>query len=97
MTATRETQRAASAAGLVLGAQRPTRVRLRVWGFTRDDAAHAELIARRMPGAAFWDVVEVIPSSGGACPIPSGDPIALNQGADYDRAWAVYLAGSDAR
>ncbi|MBS2963522.1 hypothetical protein KGA66_10725 [Actinocrinis puniceicyclus] len=77
-------------------AQRLTKVRLRVWGFTRDDAAHAEIKARRMRGARFWEITEVIATSGGVSPIPSRDPMAVSQAADYDRAWAVYLAGSDA-
>lgn len=74
-----------------------TRVQLRAWGFTCSDVAHAEQAARDTPRAAFWEITEVISTVGGACPIPSRDTVALDQGADYDWAWAVHLAGpSDA-
>jgi hypothetical protein len=66
------------------------RVILRVWGFTSVDVLRAEQMARRAPSAQNWAVVEVIPSRSAVCPIPSHDPVALTQGADYDQAWAVY-------
>ncbi len=91
-----QAQRSSTAMGGLLARSCPTRVRLRVWGFTADDAALAESMARQVPGASFWQIEDVIATSGGACPIPSSDPIALRQGADYDWAWAAYLAASDA-
>lgn len=72
---------------------RQTRVHLRVWGFMKADAVQAELAARQVPGSKWWEVVEVIPSSEAVCPIPPHDPVAINQGTDYDWAWAVYPAG----
>ncbi len=72
------------------------KVRLRVWGFAPADVARAEQVARDLPRAAFWEIAEVIPTMGGTCPIPSGDTIALDQGSDYDCAWAAYLASPHA-
>jgi hypothetical protein len=65
---------------------------LRVWGCTPTDATSAENTARDWPHGALWDIVEVIPSYGMPCPIPPRDPLVLQQGADYDRAWAAYPA-----
>lgn len=93
---TQETLSAASRDDAVPLALRPTKVRLRLWGFTRDDVAHAELKARRALDARFWEITEAIATSGGVSPIPSRDSVALRQGADYDWAWAAYLAGSNA-
>jgi hypothetical protein len=69
---------------------RQTRVVLRVWGSTMDDAQLAETQARQSPHAWAWQVVEVIPSSGPPCPIPSRDSKAIEQGVGYDAVWAVY-------
>lgn len=63
---------------------------LRLWGFTRADLADAERDAQQAPGAERWDVSEIVPSSGGQCPIPLRDRLALAQGAYYDYAWAAY-------
>ena len=93
---TTETQREAIETYCSPIVQSPTRVRLRVWGFTRDDAANAELKARRALDARFWEITDAIATSGGVSPIPSHDPVSLKQGTDYDWAWAAYLAGSDA-
>lgn len=91
-----ETEGTAAAADGADVVRRRTRVVLRLWGFTRADVARAEQAARELPRTAFWEFAEVIPTAGGVCPIPSGDPIAVDQAADYDWAWAVYLAGPDA-
>jgi hypothetical protein len=71
---------------------RPTRVVLRVWGCTDADIKRAEDNARHSFFSQKWEVVEVIPSTGAPCPIPPRDPIALNQDAVYDAAWAAYPA-----
>lgn len=68
---------------------KPIPVALRVWGCTKDDLTRAEANARHYY-AQSWDIVEVIPSTGTPCPIPTRDPIALNQNAMYDAAWAAY-------
>ena len=68
------------------------RVTLRLWGCTKDDIKRAEANARQDSFARLWTIVEVLPSSGTPCPIPRRDPIALNQNALYDAAWAAYLA-----
>ena len=96
MTPARVTQREALQALHSPSMPPPTRVRLRIWGFTPAEVARAEQAARQTPRAAFWAFADVIPSIGGACPIPSADTIALDQGADYGWAWAVYLVGSHA-
>lgn len=93
---TQETLSAASRDDALPLALSPTRVRLRLWGFTRDDVANAESKARRTLDARFWVITEALATSGGVSPIPSHDPVALKQGADYNWAWAAYLAGSDA-
>jgi hypothetical protein len=66
------------------------RVTLRLWGCTEDDIKRAEANARQDCFARSWTIVEVLPSSGTPC--PRRDPIALNQNALYDAAWAAYLA-----
>ncbi len=73
---------------------KPTRVVLRLWGCTDADVERAEADARHWRFSSRWEVVEVIPSSGTPCPIPSHDPIALKQNAEYDAAWAAYRAES---
>ena len=72
---------------------RTERVVLRLWGFTGADVVLAEQSARRAVCGSGWVVADVLSSSEAVCPIPSYDPIALKQGADYDRAWAVYRVG----
>jgi hypothetical protein len=69
------------------------RVILRLWGCTPDDLWRAEENARNYQYSNSWAIVEVIPSTGTPCPIPMRDPIALNQNAIYDAAWAAYPAG----
>lgn len=69
------------------------RVVLRVWGETSADVLDAERAARYSVGAGLWEILEVIPSKGGVCPIPCRDVIAVGQGADYGHAWAAYPAG----
>ena len=69
-----------------------TPVVLRIWGCTEDDLKRAETNARQYYFAQSWEIVEVIPSTGVPCPIPSRDPIAVNQNALYDAAWAAYRA-----
>lgn len=71
----------------------PIRVALRLWGCTQEDVKRAEANARQYYFARSWNIVEVIPSTGVPCPIPIRDPIALNQNALYDAAWAAYPAG----
>jgi hypothetical protein len=71
---------------------KPTRVILRLWGCTDADVERAEHDARHWQFSGTWEIVEVIPSSGAPCPIPSRDPIALTQNAVYDAAWAAYRA-----
>ena len=73
----------------------PIRVILRLWGCTKDDITRAESNARHHYFAHAWTIVQVVPSSGTPCPIPSHDPIALNQNALYDAAWAAYPAWLD--
>jgi hypothetical protein len=65
---------------------------LRVWGFTAADVVCATTNAKQWYFASSWEIVEVIPSTGTPCPIPPRDPIALNQNALYDAAWAAYPA-----
>lgn len=96
MVTTQETVSAATGDDALPLALRPTKVRLRLWGFTRDDVARAELKARRALDARFWEITDAIATSGGVSPIPSHDSVALKQGADYGWAWAAYLAGPDA-
>lgn len=67
-----------------------TRVTLRLWGETDADVLDAERNARDSVLAAFWDIIDVIATRGGACPIRRNDPIALGQAADYGQAWAAY-------
>lgn len=67
-----------------------TQVRLRVWGATTADAQNAEASARQSRRARSWTIVEVIESSGPPCPIPSRDPLAIEQATGYDGVWAVY-------
>ncbi|MGH3626188.1 MAG: hypothetical protein ACRDRL_01905 [Sciscionella sp.] len=69
---------------------KPIPVALRVWGCTEDDIKRAEANARHYQFAHSWHIVEIIPSTGAPCPIPKRDPIALNQNALYDAAWAAY-------
>lgn len=70
----------------------PIRVTLRLWGCTQEDLKRAEANARQYYVARSWNIVEVIPSTGVPCPIPIRDPVALNQNALYDAAWAAYPA-----
>jgi hypothetical protein len=74
---------------------RPPRLRrviLRVWGLTQAEAADAEAKARSAPGSSLWDIIDVVSSHGGLCPIPARDPLVLGQGADYGQAWAAHPA-----
>lgn len=68
------------------------RVELRLWGLTPTDLAFAEGAAFSSVGADWWDVVEIVATYGGRCPIPMRDRLTLGQGADYGRAWAAYPA-----
>jgi len=66
------------------------RVELRLWGLTQAGIPAAEHAALTSVGADWWDVVEVIATYGGLCPIPMHDTIAAGQGADYGYSWAAY-------
>lgn len=71
------------------------RVALHVWGATRADADRAKNDALTHPASRLWDVEPDVTSSIGApCPIRRRDPDALEQGADFHRAWAVYPAAA---
>jgi hypothetical protein len=76
----------------IMTTRAPTRVILRVWGFSAADVERARTNAQQWYFAHSWDVVEIIPSTGTPCPIPPRDPTALNQNALYDAAWAAYPA-----
>lgn len=80
---------------LTTEALRSRRIRLRIWGCTKDDLERAEYNATHYQhaNALDWAIVEVIPSTGTPCPIPIRDPTALTQNAIYDAAWAAYPAG----
>ena len=71
---------------------RPLRVLLRVWGETEAEAKDAEIHARRDPRARLWEIVEVVATVGGPCPIRRGDPLAVGQHAVYGSAWGAYPA-----
>jgi hypothetical protein len=66
------------------------RVILRVWGYTSRDAQWAEEAGRAAARSRRLEVAEVVPTVGGVTPIRPRDPVALAQGADFDRAWAAY-------
>ena len=66
------------------------RVELRLWGLAPGDIPAAEHAALTSAGADWWDVVEIIATHGGVCPIPMHDGIAAGQGADYGFAWAAH-------
>lgn len=66
------------------------RVTLRLWSLDPADRYKAEKAAANHPGSRLWSITETVPSSGGLCPIPLADPLAIQQGADYGYAWAVY-------
>lgn len=70
------------------------RVILRVWGFTAEDVRWAEETARIKARRQRYEIAEVLTSLGGRSPIPSRDPGALLQGADFDRTWAAYPAAA---
>jgi hypothetical protein len=72
---------------------RSVRVVLLLWGFTDADVQEAETNARQRHFSSGWEIVDVIPRTGTPCPIPRHDPIALDQNAMYDAAWAAYRAG----
>ena len=77
--------------------RRLRRVVLRVWGFAAADVRSVETDARRSPHAREWHITEVVRSSGPPCPIPLRGSSALEQSAEYDGAWAVYLEWSSGR
>ena len=68
-------------------------VRVRVWGFTPNDARTALVTAQYAPGAHRWKVVEEIESVGPPRTLQLHDPAALAQGANYEWIWADYPAG----
>lgn len=76
-------------------ALRSRRIKLQIWGCTAADLERAQYNATHYQhaNALDWAIIEVIPSTGTPCPIPTHDPIALTQNALYDAAWAAYPAG----
>lgn len=68
-----------------------TPVILHVWGATRRDADLAEQDAHNHPSARLWDIdPDTRRTTGGTCGIRRRDADALEQGADFHRAWAIY-------
>lgn len=68
------------------------RVILRVWGLTPADVRTARDAADSSPCRGLWDVVDVVATHGGVCPIRPHDVLAVGQDADYGQAWAAYPA-----
>jgi hypothetical protein len=69
---------------------------LYVWGASARDRQGAELDADKDAGSYRWDVHEVVGWTGGRCPLPRRDRVAVASGASYGRAWAVYtLRGAE--
>lgn len=75
------------------GQIRPLRVVLRVWGETEAEAKDAVAHAHRDPRSRLWEIVRIVSTVGGPCPIRLGDPLVVGRHAVYGSAWGAYPAG----